>query len=113
MSRKNTHAYTVFNTVSATATQTSVSTSVQGIDKLSYHCKFSTNNTGTFTVEAQNSDSDTWVSVPFNVAMTITADNEALIVMNEVPFKNLRLVWTPSAGAGTLTTILNMKSVGA
>lgn len=112
MSRLNTHSFTALGAVAATATQTSISTSVVGVSKLSYHCKFSAANSGAFTVEAQNSDADTWVSVPFNVTMTLTAETEALIVMNEVPFKNLRLVWTPSAGSGTLTAVLSMK-VGA
>jgi hypothetical protein len=111
--RKTVHSYTVFNAVDATTTQTSEKTVVQGIDKLSYHVKFSANNAGTFNVQAQNSDSDTWVNISFNAVMTIAAENEALIIMNEVPFKNLRLVWTPSAGSGTMTAILNMRAVGS
>jgi len=113
VSRKTTHNYTVFNAVSATTNQTSAETSIQGIDKLSYHVKFSANNTGAFTVEAKNSDSDAWFSIPFNATMSITADNEALLIMNETPFKLIRLNWVPSAGSGTITAILNMRSIGA
>lgn len=107
------HSFIAFNAVAATTTQTSVSTSVQGIDKLSYHIKFSANNTGEFFIEAQNSDTDTWFNLSFNTVMTITADNEAQLIMNEVPFKNLRLKWVPSTGAGTITAILHMKSLGS
>lgn len=112
MSRLNTHSFTALNAVAATTTQTSISTSVIGVSKLSYHIKFSTNNTGEFFIEAQNSDTDTWFRVTFNSAMTITADNEAQLIMNEVPFKNLRLLWVPSAGSGTITAVISMK-VGA
>lgn len=113
MARKTNHKYKVFDAVAATSTQTSEQTIVFGIDKLSYHCKFSANNSGEFTLLAQNHENDSWLEVPFSGAMTITADNEALIMMNEVPFYALQLVWTPSAGSGTLTTFLNMKAVGS
>ena len=103
----------MFNAVDATATQTSAETSVLGVDKVSIHAKFSANNSGTFTLQAKNGDEDSWFNVDFNVAMTITADNEALLVMNEVPFDRIKLTWTPSAGSGTLTTVLKMKSQGS
>lgn len=113
MSRKHSHSFTAFNAVDATTPQTSISTSVMGIDKLSYHIKFSANNSGEFFIEAQNSDTDTWFVVSFNAPMIITADNEAQLIMNECPFKNLRLKWVPSAGSGTITAVLQMRSVGA
>lgn len=113
MSRKTTHTYTAFDALDATISQTGASTSVLGVDKASYHIKFSTNNTGTFNVQAQNSDSDAWFNVNFGVSLAITADNEASLNMFEVPYKNLRLVWNPSAGAGTITAILTIKAVGS
>lgn len=113
MSRKFSHNYRMFNAVVATSTQTSEEVSVLGIDKLSIHAKFSANNSGTFTLQARNSDVDSWFDVDFNVAMTITADNEALLIMNEVPFDKIKLTWTPSAGSGTLTAVLKMKNTGA
>lgn len=113
MSRKTTHTYTAFDAVDATQAQTSAETSVLGVDKASYHIKFSTNNTGTFNIEGRNSDSDTWFNVNFGVSLDITADNEASLNMFEVPYKYLRLVWTPSSGAGTMTANLTIKAVGS
>lgn len=113
MSRKVSHSYTMLNAVAATSTQTSEEVSVFGVDKLSIHAKFSANNSGTFTLQAKNSDSDSWFNVDFNVAMTITAEAETLMLMNEVPFDKIKLTWTPSAGSGTLTAVLKMKSQGA
>lgn len=113
MSRKTTHTYTVFNAADATVAQTGAETSVLGVDKASYHVKFSTNNTGTFNVQGRNSDSDTWFNVNFGVSLAVTADNEASLNMFEVPYKYLRLIWTPSSGAGTITAILTIKAVGS
>jgi len=113
MSRKVSHSYTMLNAVAATSAQESGVVNVFGVDKLSIHVKFSANNSGTFTVYARNSEDDAWFSVSFNVTPTITADNEALLVMNEVPFHEIKLAWAPSAGSGTMTAVLKMKSVGA
>jgi hypothetical protein len=99
--------------VDATIAQTSGLSSVFGADKLSIHVKFSAPNSGTFTVQAKNSEKDDWFEVIFNSALTITAETEALILLNEVPFESLRLLWAPSAGSGTLTAIYKMKSQGA
>lgn len=113
MSRKTTHPYVAFNAVDATISQTSAETTVLGVDKASYHIKFSTANTGTFVIQARNTDSDTWFEVSFGVPLAITADTEALLSMHEMPFNKLRLVWNPSAGAGTMTANLVIKAVGS
>lgn len=113
MSRKVSHSYTVFEAVDATTTQTSASTNVFGADKLSIHVKFSAANSGTFLVQARNSSKDSWFNVTFNTALTIAAETEALIVMNEVPFEEIRLSWTPSAGSGTMSAYGKIKSQGA
>lgn len=112
MSRKTSHSYAVFNAVDATTNQTSEPTHVGSADKVSYHIKFSANNSGEFFVEAKNSTDDSWFEVTFNADLDITADNEAIFYLNECPFEQLRLRWVPSAGSGTLTTFLKMKSLG-
>lgn len=112
--RKHVHRYTCLNAVDASTTQTSAATTVDQIDYMSYHCKFSGNVSGTFKIEAQNSELDSWYELNFGAALTITSESEAQILINDVPFVNVRLVWTPSSAAGqTLTSILTMKSRGA
>lgn len=113
MSRKLTHKYKMFNALNATVSQTSQEVSVMGVDKLSIHVKFSANNSGTFRLQAKNGSDDSFFDVTFNATMTITSDNEALLIMNEVPFDSIKLIWTPSSGSGTMTAVLNMKSLGA
>lgn len=112
--RKNVHRYTCLNAVNAAVTQTSSATVVDQVDYMSYHCKFSGNVSGSFKVEAQNSDQDSWYELNFGAALTLTSENECQILINEIPFQNVRLVWTPVSAAGqTLTAILTMKSKGA
>jgi hypothetical protein len=111
--RKQTFDYPVFQSVDASTSQTSPESQVNSSDKLSYHIKFSTNNSGTFDVQAKNDSADTWVSLNFGSALTLTADNEALLILTEVPFDLIRLLWTPSAGAGTMTAYIKSKAVGS
>ena len=99
--------------VDASSTITSGNTDVSQVDKFSIHCKFSANVSGSFTVEAKNSDNDSYYVLDFGSALTLTTASECQIVCNEVPFKLVRLVWTPSAATATLTATLAMKSVGA
>lgn len=113
MSRKLFHRFTVFNALAANTSQIGLSTSTIGADRLAYHIKFTNSVTGTFDIQAKNTDSDSWFSVPFNATMTITADTEALLLMNEVHFSEVRLVWNPSSATGTITANLILKSLGA
>lgn len=127
MGRKNVvSGFTIFNAVDATATQNQNDTSasiaasgnggtiIDSADKVSIHCKFSTNNTGEFFLYANNSDDQSrWYKLEFDEAMTMTAETECQILLLECPFKRIYLQWVPSAGAGTLTAQLSAKVVGA
>ena len=96
----------------ATGSLTSSETDVSQLDKASIHCLFSTANSGTFTVEAKNGDSDTWYELNFGSPLTITTETDVQILLNEMPFTRIRLKWVPSAGAGTLTATITSKTVG-
>ena len=114
MGRKSlVHSYKMLDAVSASASQTSAATNVEQVDKLSIHCLFSAANTGTLVVQARNGTSDGWYDLDFGSAMTITAETDVQILINECPFTDIRLIWTPSAGSGTMTARLTMKAVGA
>jgi hypothetical protein len=106
-------SYIALNAADATVSQTSGESIVDGTDKVSYHVTFSANNTGTFTVQAKNGNNDAWYDLDFGQPLTITADNEAVFFLNECPFTKVRLLWSPSAGSGTMTAILTSKSLGA
>jgi hypothetical protein len=111
--------YKMLDGVSATTTQTSTPTNVDNVDNMTIHCKFSANNTGTFKVEARNyvpdnGDTSTlWYELDFDQTVAVTAESEIQIVLNALPFRQIRLVWTPSAGSGTLTAYAVAKTVGA
>jgi hypothetical protein len=121
MSRRPVVKYTAFNALSAAATQTqSQPTNVENTDTASYHVKFSAANSGTFRVQARNRDLlpaedilNTWYDVNFGSPLTITAETDVQIVFNELPFKEIRLIWEPSAGSGTVSAYLLMKAKGA
>lgn len=111
--RKQTFDYQLLDNADATTTQTTAVSNINSADKLSYHIKFSTNNSGTFDVQVRNNEADDWASLNFGSPLTMTADNEALFLLSEVPFHQIRLVWTPSSGAGTMDCWIKSKSVGA
>lgn len=103
----------------ASSAQTSAKTNVESMDSASIHIKFSAPNTGIFTVEARNGvynaheDSVNWYALDFGAVLQITAESEVQILLKEMPFSEIRLVWTPSAGAGTMNAYLTMKNYGA
>lgn len=120
MSRKHVVEFQAFTAANATTTQTSPKTNCEQHDSCSYHVKFSAANSGTFTVEARNesyekqSDSElNWYALNFGVPLTIAAETDVQILMNVMDFAEVRLKWAPSAGAGTMSAFLNMKSKGA
>jgi hypothetical protein len=115
MSRKNVHAYAIFNAVDATSAQTSLSgpTDVSQVDKFNIHCKFSAANSGAFQVFVRNAKTSAFYELNFGASLAITSQTECLIDISQANFSDMYLVWTPSAGSGTLTAVLHMASVGA
>lgn len=115
MSRKLTHSYTVFNAVNAAISEDNSAspTDISQVDKAAIHCKFSAPNSGDFKVWVRNSASDAYYELNFGSALTLTAETECNIEMQQLDFKDLYLQWVPIAGSGTLTAILHMASLGA
>lgn len=105
--------YLAFNAADATTSQTSSISTVDLLDKASYHITFSLANTGTLKVQARNSTSDSWYDLDFGVTLTVTAQTEVILNINQINFYNMRLVWTPSAGAGTISAYLFSAAQGA
>jgi hypothetical protein len=120
MSRKHlVSKYKMLDAVDATVSQTSTKSNVEQLDSASIHVKFSAANSGTLTVEARNGSYPAheaevnWYALQFGAPLTITAETDVQIVLSIMPFSEIRLKWAPSAGAGTMTSVLTMKTVGA
>lgn len=94
---------------------TSDPTNVLQLDQASIFLEWSGASVdGEFTVEARNGAEATWYELDFNT--NILAENDTdfhQIVFREMPFTDIRLVYTPTTGTGTLNATLTMKTVGA
>ena len=94
---------------------TSNATNVLQLDQASIYLEWTgTSVDGEFTVEARNGENAAWYTLDFNT--DILAENDTdyhQIVFREMPFTDMRLVYTPAAGTGTLNATLTMKTVGA
>lgn len=62
------------------------------------------------TMVALSPDSASWVDVP-SVTSTVVAGANVIIEKNPMCFQWIRLVWTRTAGAGTITVDMNAQSV--
>ena len=122
MSRKLTHSYSMFKSASAPlgavdATipedNSSNATDISQVDKASIHVVFSAPNTGILAVFVRNGLNDPFFELNFGAPLAVTADTELNIEMQQLDFKDMYLLWTPSAGAGTITANLHMSSLGA
>ena len=103
----------------ATAVIKSEITSVSTADSAAYYITFSAPNTGVFTVQARSGyyqiyDTESgWFDLDFGGALAVTAETEVVILVQDLTFADMRLVWTPSAGSGTISAKLSMKVLGA
>lgn len=55
-----------------------------------------------------------WTALDFGSPLeAVGVDDQHQIVLNQTPFTHLRLVFNPSAGAGSLSATISGKAVGA
>lgn len=120
MGRKHVIKIDMFKDLSAdmSGSLTSREIDVSELDKASIHCKWVAGPEGEFQIQAKNYDqlpiTDSWYTLETGTAWSVVAaDSEAQIVLNELPFVRLRLVWVPTSGSGTLISYLSSKSTGA
>lgn len=105
--------------VSAAAPQTSKLSNVNSADSATIHVSFSTLNSGTLTVQARNIETlpsepnKAWYDLSFGTPLTVTSETNVQIILNSLSFYEIRLVWTPSSGSGTISAFLNTKVAGA
>lgn len=93
----------------------SAATNVSQIDDLSIVIAWNGSGlTGTFSVEARNGENDSFRELDFGDTIDIDADTgDHRVVFTEVPFTEVKLKYTASAGTGTVNAYLTMKSGGA
>lgn len=121
MSRKNVQeSYKMLSAASLATNQTSSAYNVKNQDKAFVVVKWSgTSPVGTLTVQARDRketigpDSD-WVTLDFGSAISISgASGNHQLVFNELPFTDIRLVYTATSGTGTLDAWISSKVIGA
>lgn len=114
MARKNLVAsFQLISAGAMTGSITSSTVNVQQMDKASIHLVWSgASGTSTVTVEARNGALDSWYTLDFGSAITIsTASGDHQIQFTELPFTDIRVKSTAIA-AGTLNARITMKQVG-
>lgn len=126
MSRKNTLEYPLLTGQSLAASFTSPVTVVKNLDNVSYQINITTSDsTGTFAVEASNDynisevtndvvSSGNWAALNIGGSPVAAAANDVILInLNQLPFKAVRITYTPSvAGTGTCDMKLVAKQLG-
>lgn len=131
MSRKHViHQYNMFEgqTINMSGNLTSNISNVEQLDKCSIHLTWTAGPVGEFIIEARNGGNpapntalpkskynDSWYVLPTSSLGTITGtDSELLILLNELPFTDVRIRYVASSGAAAdLKALLTAKVVGA
>lgn len=108
-------SYKVIDAGDMSATSiTGTVTACTGIDNIGMLAEWSgTSPVGVITVEVQNGTSG-WSALDFGNPIAISGNTGNLnININQIPFENIRVVYTKSSGIGALTVTLAAKVVGA
>ncbi len=128
MSRKNVLLPVAIATnQSLAAAFTTTPTVISYMDNIGYQINVTTSDsTGTFAVEASMdyeagvngsgpAVAGTWSALTLSGTPTVAAANDSIMIsLNQVPYKALRLSYTPTiAGTGTCTASIMAKMVGA
>lgn len=116
MSRKHVvKSHRMLDAADMSGNLTSEPTNVLQLDKASIYIAWSGSSvSGTIEVQARNGEKAPWYALDFGSAISLATDSGShVVVLNETPFSDIRIVYTRSAGTGSVDAILTMKSVGA
>jgi hypothetical protein len=116
LGRKNiVYGYQLFDAVSLGASQTSAEVEVSQTDYGSIYLSWTgTSPVGTITVQAKNGADGTYRSLDFGSSISISGSSgNHDLILSELPFTHLKLVYTRSSGTGSMTANLTLKSGGA
>ena len=116
MSRK--HVVKSFNMLSQadmSANILSGETNTLQLDKASIYLAWSGNSpVGTIRVEARNGAEAPWYDLELDGTPSVSGNTGShVIVLNEMPFSDIRVAYDSTSGTGNLDAILTMKTVGA
>lgn len=115
MARKNTHSHKMLDSVDISTSQTSNPTSVINMDKAGILVEWENGASpvGVITVEARYSPQGNFVTVDFGSPINVSGNSGNLqILMEELPYQDIRLVYTRTSGSADLTATLVIKQVG-
>lgn len=111
----------MFNAQSLASSATSAATNTEQLDKASIVVEWTgTAPVGVLTVEGRSFQNSTngpiassWVTLDFDTIDITGASGSHQLLFNELPFSEIRLVYTRTSGTGSLTAILTAKTTGA
>jgi hypothetical protein len=116
MSRKQVlYGFQIYNAVDLSSSQTSAEVEVGQADYGSIFVSWSGSSvSGSLQVMAKNGVNGTYRALDFgaSIPMSTNSGNHDLI-LNEMPFTHLKLVYTRSAGTGSMTASITTKSKGS
>lgn len=113
--RKNVvKSYDMLSAASMASDQTSAATNVINMDKASIHVSWTGSSpVGTLSVQARNGELDSWYDLDFGGVISVSgASGDHQIILNELPFTDIRLTYTATSGSGSITARISMKQVG-
>lgn len=125
MARKNTTTHPLIREGSLAAMITSEEITVTTLDQASIRINWtSTDAVGEFKLQARQKtkqdeilESSPWFDVDFGSTISIdmtqpTPDTEHQLILTQLPFDQIRLVYTSTAGTGTVDARITAKQVG-
>ena len=115
MGRKHYHDYAIFDSEDISTDQESRVTSVKNLDKASVHVYWNgTAPIGVLEIEVRNGEKAPWYTLPIGSVINITGNSGYhQIVLNELPFSDIKLKYISTSGTGTMDAKIAMKTVGA
>lgn len=116
MGRKNViESFKMFDQADISTNATSTATSVIRQDQARIILNWTgTSPVGVITIEARNGADDPYKALDFGSAINISGNTGSHeIIFSEMPFTDLRVVYTSTSGTGNLDAIITSKVLGA
>lgn len=116
MSRKQVlYGYRLYDSVSLASSQTSSEVEVGQADYGSIYIEWTGSSpVGVITLQAKNGTNGTYRSLDFGSAISISgASGNHDLILNEMPFTHIKLLYTRASGTGSMTASITTKSKGS
>ena len=116
MARKHVvYGYKAFDAVNIATSQSSLEIEVGQSDYGSIYLSWTGSSpVGVIEVQAKNGEKGTYRALDFGSTISISGNSgNHDIILNEMPFTHLMLVYTSTSGTGSMNAQVTLKSVGA